>query len=161
MRNDEEFQLIENRLSAEARRVGTGLGGGPSASSLAAEFERRARRRRRTQVACGGAALALLLAGLTIALYRPVSPVQELGRNRSEPEPVGTANGGASKPEPTLVAIPVLIASHTEDGQPLVVTGWYIPEQAGIDLLDFPPADFDATGRLYGTEGEATDMGTI
>ena len=163
MKSDEDFQLIENRLSAEAKRLGAAPGGCPPASRLAAEFERRARRRRWAQAACAVSALALLAAVWMSVLYRPANRTEDFSQGAPSQTPLDAVSPVTLDPsESELVAIPVLIASHTEDGQPLVVTGWYIPEQAPlIELLDLAPADFDAAGRLYGTEGEAMDMGTI
>lgn len=161
MISNEDIQSIENRLSGEARRLPAVPHGRPSASGLAAEYQRRTRRRR--DLSLGALAAVAALAALGITLYRPAERGLNFGGDarRGIPSSAGSldpAAPGSAQP----FAIPVLIAGRTEAGEPVIVTGWYLPDQAlPGEFSEESNAEFGAAGNLLGADGDFTDGGTI
>ncbi len=158
MNQNEDIQSIENRLSGEARRLPAVPRGRPSASGLAAEYQRRTRRRRAMSLGVLAA-----VAALGITLYRPAERGLDLSGDarREVPSSAGSldpAAPGSAQP----FAIPVLIAGRTEAGEPVIVTGWYLPDQTlPGEFAEESNAEFGAAGNLLGADGDFTDGGTI
>ena len=170
MMNDSEFERIEERLSDEARRLQAIPQVLPAASHLASEFRRRVRRRR--MYVAGSVAAAVLLAGIGIGLYRSEGrrpnlgriEVQDDGRSPAEQQLPNSGNDAVEFPTDPLepVAIPVLIAGRTEEGQQVVVTGWFLSEQALATQLDeFSNTVSQRDDDFLDVEADLTDDRTI
>jgi hypothetical protein len=177
MHNDEHYELLEERLAEEARRMLDDSSGAPL-TGLRAELMRR--RQRRVLFRAVSAATAIVIVAVLVASSKR-QPAADADRapivfgNLQDSDAAGSGDSLSHNgvgPElstsdfesgpPAYLAIAILIPGEDDRGEPKFLPGWYVPEQVEVlGASDLSPAERSAVSRLLGLEPEMIDDETI